>query len=184
MIASIRKFKRGDLNKLLAMYSEFVPKGECQGLPPLTESQTDQWLRRVEEIGSAQFVIEVGRNLVGHAMLCPGPHPKEAELAVFLLQEFRGFGLGKALTLGALHHGCQELQLNRIWLSLRGSNPRALRLFEDIGFHPAKEWDPFTWEVEMERNSQCVQCRRDRCIVYSAKLPLLIEASREKRVSA
>ncbi|HUJ11331.1 MAG TPA: GNAT family N-acetyltransferase [Verrucomicrobiae bacterium] len=183
MIASIRESKRGDREKLLAMYAEFQPKGECQGLPPSTEDKTMEWLRRVEDIGSAQFVIEVGRTLVGHAMLCPGPREKEAELAVFLLQDFRELGLGKALTLGALHHGCKELALDRVWVSIQGSNPRGLRLFEGIGFQPVKEWDPFTWELEMERPSHCVHCKLEGCFLFGAGLPRTMEVPRCKRLT-
>jgi RimJ/RimL family protein N-acetyltransferase len=183
MIASIRQSKRDDLDKLLAMYSEFEPKGECQGLPPSTEAQTAEWLRRVEDIGSAQFVIEVGRSLVGHAMLCPGPHTKEAELAVFVLPDFRERGLGKALTLGTLHHACTHLQLDRVWLSVRGSNPRALRLFEGIGFQPVKEWDPFTWEVEMERPCHCARCKKEGCPVFGVGFPRTMQVPRCKQLT-
>jgi RimJ/RimL family protein N-acetyltransferase len=184
MIASIRQTKRGDFEKLLAMYAEFEPKGECQGLPPSTATQTAEWLRRVEDIGSVQFVIEIGRGVVGHAMLCPGPHKEEAELAVFLLHDFQELGLGKILTLGALHHACKQLQLDRVWLSVQGSNPRALRLFEDVGFQPSKEWDPFTWELEMERRSHCAQCKKDDCLLFGAALPRNVEVSRNKQVTA
>jgi RimJ/RimL family protein N-acetyltransferase len=183
MIASIRQSRPGDLDKLVAMYAGFEPKGECQGLPPSTGAQTTEWLRRVEDIGSAQFIVEVGRSFVGHAMLCPGPQKKEAELAVFLIEDFRELGLGKALALGTLHHGCQQMQLERVWLSVRGSNPRALRLFEDIGFQPVKEWDPFTWEVEMERTSHCAHCKKEGCLLFDARLPRSMEVPRRKRLT-
>jgi RimJ/RimL family protein N-acetyltransferase len=184
MKASLRQVRRGDLDKLLVFYRQFEPKGQFQGLPPLTDTKTADWLRHVEEIGSAQFVVEIGRDIVGHAMLCPGPGKNEAELAVFLRQDCLGLGLGKALTLGTLHHGCKQLQLDRVWLSVQGSNPRALQLFEHIGFRAVKEWDPFTWELEMERPSHCAQCKGERCLVFGAALPRAVEISRRKRLVA
>lgn len=183
MKASLRQIRRGDLDRLLGMYAQFQPKGECQGLPPATEEQTAAWLRGVEEIGSAQFVVEIGRDMIGHSMLCPGPHKNEAELGVFICQDFQGLGFGKALTLGTLHHGCKQLQLDRVWLSVRGSNPRALRLFESIGFRPVKEWDPFTWEVEMERTSHCPQCKCDSCLVFDSTLPRTMEVPQRKQLT-
>jgi RimJ/RimL family protein N-acetyltransferase len=184
MKASLRQVRRGDLDRLLGMYAQFQPKGEFQGLPPSTEAQVAAWLRRIEEIGSAQFVVEIGRDMIGHSMLCPGPHKNVAELSVFLRQDFQGIGLGKALTLGTLHHGCKELQLDRAWVSVQGSNPRALRLFEGIGFRPVKEWDPFTWELEMERPSHCAHCKGDSCLVFGAALPRTVEVPRRKQVTA
>jgi len=175
MIASLRKSQHGDFDKLLAMYGEFEPKQDCQGLPPATREQTVQWLQRVENISSTQFVIVVGRSIVGHAMLCPSPHPREAELAVFVLPDFRGVGLGKALTLGALNCACRELELSRIWVSIRGSNSAALRLFEDLGFHPLNEWDPLTWELQMERLCHCATCKQDACLIFPALLPSTVQ---------
>jgi RimJ/RimL family protein N-acetyltransferase len=182
--AVLRQFQPRDFDRLLAMYDLFVPKGEFQGLPPLTQPQTAGWLRHVCDIGSAQFVIVIGRDLVGHSMLCPGQHKNEAELAVFLQQDLHGLGLGKLLTLGTLRYGCKELQLNRVWLSVQGSNPRALRFFEDIGFRPAKEWDPFTWELEMERPSHCAQCKANQCILFGVTFPRTLEVPKRKSLIA
>jgi RimJ/RimL family protein N-acetyltransferase len=173
--AVLRQFQPRDFDRLLAMYELFAPKGEFQGLPPLTHPQTAAWLRHVCDIGSAQFIIEIGRDLVGHSMLCSGPRQNEAELAVFLLQDLHSLGLGKLLTLGTLRHGCKELKLDRVWLSVQGTNSRALRFFEDIGFRPAKEWDPFTWELEMERPSHCAQCKADQCILFAMTFPRTFE---------
>lgn len=180
----LRQFQPGDFDRLLAMYALFEPKGEFQGLPPPTQPQTAAWLLHVCDIGPAQFVVEIGHNLVGHSMLCPGPRKNEAELAVFLHQNFHGLGLGKLLTLGTLRYGCKQLQLDRVWLSVQGSNPRALRLFEDIGFRSAKEWDPFTWELEMERPSHCAQCKADQCILFGVTFPCTLEVPGRKPLIA
>ncbi|HUK81671.1 MAG TPA: GNAT family N-acetyltransferase [Verrucomicrobiae bacterium] len=184
MKALLRHVQNADLDRLLALYARFEPKGEFQGLPPLTPRQTAEWLRHVRDIGSAEFVIEVARSIVGHSMLCPGPSKSEAEFAVFMRQDFRGLGLGKALTLGTLNYGCKQLQLDRVWLSVQGSNPRALHLFERVGFHSVKKTDPFAWELAMERPSHCVECKGERCLVFGAALPRTLEVTRRRSQAA
>ena len=167
-------FEASDLEKLVAMYGSFEPKGEFQGLPPVTLAQTRAWLSQHMTPGNVHFVVALGSRIVGHAMLCPGPEQNEAELAIFLHQDVRGRGLGRKLLLGALHHGCKEMQLARVWLSVQGSNPTALCLFESAGFKSRKPEDAWQWELDMERPSSCAKCKGKKCAVYSTMLPLRV----------
>jgi RimJ/RimL family protein N-acetyltransferase len=184
MIATMRRMAPNELPTLRAMYEEFEPKGKFQGLPPTTTSQLGEWLHQLEIEHTEHFVIDVDGAIVGHAMLCPGPRTNEAEFAIFVHQDFRALGLGKALTRGALNYGCKTMLLDRVWLSVQGANPCALHLFEAVGFRPIGEDEPLSWEVEMERPSHCAQCLGDQCQIFGAALPCAMSFSRRKRFVA
>jgi len=176
MHATLRAFDEPDSEKLYEMYCQFEPKGEFQGLPPRFDSQIKKWLSQLRERGFYQFVIEVGDRIVGHGMLCPSPRKTEAELAIFLHQDFRGYGLGKKLLLGTLSVGCKKLELERVWLFVTGSNVVALNMFEEVGFRPGRGGDPLAWELELERPSHCAQCRGEKCVIFGAAFPITVEA--------
>jgi N-acetylglutamate synthase-like GNAT family acetyltransferase len=159
------------------MYRQFEPKGEFQGLPPRTASQIKKWLAQLCECGFNQFVIEVGDRIVGHAALCPSQRKTEAELAIFLHQDYRGYGLGKKLLLGTLNFGCKKLELARVWLFVMGSNMVASHLFESIGFRPGRGGDPLAWEIEMDRPSHCTKCKGNKCTIFGGALPITVDAS-------
>jgi RimJ/RimL family protein N-acetyltransferase len=180
MIATLRKLQPADRPKVRAMYATFEPKGRFQGLPPTTAELINDWLRRLERARSAEFVVDVEGGVVGHSMLCPGPKSAEAEFAIFIHQDFRGLGLGKALTRGTLNHGCKILELDRVWLSVQGANPCALHLFESVGFRPVGKHDPLSWEMEMERPSHCAECLGERCQIFGEALPRDVSFRRPK----
>jgi len=165
-----------DCKHLVGMYEEFEPKAEFQGLPPRSTSQIKKWLTQLGELGFFQFVVEVDGRIVGHSMLCPSQRKTEAELAIFLHQEYRGLGFGKKLLLGTLNFGCKTLELHRVWLFVMGSNPIALRLFESVGFRPGRDGDPLAWEIEMERPSHCAKCKGDKCVAFGESFPMTVVA--------
>ena len=174
--ALLRAFDESDSEKLGEMYCQFEPKGEFQGLPPRTASQIREWLSQLCEQGFYQFVVEVEGRIVGHGVLCPSQRKTEAELAIFVHQGYRGHGLGKKLLLGTLNFGCKKLELERVWIFVMGSNSVALRLFEDVGFRASHDGDPLAWEMEMERPSHCVKCKREKCAVFREAFPIIVDA--------
>jgi RimJ/RimL family protein N-acetyltransferase len=180
MKATLRKIEPGDQAGLLAMYEEFDPKGEFQGLPPRSRETTERWLAALREAGDGECVIEVNKRIVGHCLLCLDASRTEAELAIFVHQDFRGLGLGRKLLLGALHHGCKVLQLDRVVLSVQGSNPRAVHLFESVGFRPCGAVHGLQWELEMARLSNCERCKEDRCILFGQSLPMTVTVAKHK----
>ena len=177
MRAILRAYNESDAERLFEMYCQFEPEGEFQGLPPRTVPQIKKWLALIRERGFHQFVIEVGDRIVGHAALCPSQRKTEAELAIFLHQDYRGHGLGRKLLLGALNSGCKKLELARVWLFVMGSNPVALHLFESVGFQPGRHGDPLAWEIEMERPSHCTKCKGNQCVAFGEALPIIVDFS-------
>jgi RimJ/RimL family protein N-acetyltransferase len=165
-----------DYKHLITMYEEFEPKGEFQGLPPRSTSQIKKWLNQLRELGFFQFVVEVDGRIVGHSMLCPSQRKTEAELAIFLHQDYRGQGFGKKLLLGMLNFGCKNLDLHHVWLFVMGSNPIAVRLFESVGFRPGRDGDPLAWEIEMERPSHCAKCKGEKCVAFGGGFPMTVVA--------
>jgi diamine N-acetyltransferase len=170
-----------DWLRVRAMYLEFEPRGAFQGLPPESESRLDNWLDRLCRSGVENFVVDNGERIVGHITLCPDPAKSEAELAIFVHQDWRGLGVGRTLLLGALNYGCKQLELDRVWLSVQGANPVALHLFESVGFRPVGKANPFAWELEMERPSHCAQCKGERCAVFRTVLPLVLRLPKRER---
>src|ERR1039457_1037140 len=139
MQANLRAFHESDAERLFGMYRHFEPKGEFQGLPPRTALQIKKWLTQLCERGFYQFVVELGDRIVGHAALCPSHRRTEAELAVFLQQDYRGYGLGKKLLLGILNFGCKKLELASVWGFVMGSHPVPPLLFYVFGCSPGAE---------------------------------------------
>ena len=172
----LRAFEESDSEKLFEMYCEFEPKGEFQGLPPRHAPQIKKWLNQLREQRFYQFVIEADDRIVGHAALCPSQRKTEAEVAIFLHQDYRGRGLGKQLLLGTLSFGCKKLELARVWLFVMGSNSAALRLFEEVGFQPGRCGDPLAWEIEMERPSHCAKCKGEKCVIFGEAFPMTVGA--------
>ena len=121
-------------------------------------------------------MIEVEGRIVGHGVLCPSQRRTEAELAIFVHQGYRGHGLGEKLLLGTLNFGCKKLELERVWIFVMGSNSVALRLFEGVGFRASRDGDPLAWEMEMERPSHCVKCKREKCPVFREEFPMIVDA--------
>lgn len=178
MDAVLRLYEPADLEKLVAMYAAFEPKGAFQGLPPVTVPQVRAWLADHLGAGNVHFVIALGGRIAGHAMLSSGPEQNEAEVAIFLHQDFRGRGLGRKLLLGALQHGCKQMHLDRVWLSVQGSNPAALHLFESVGFRQSRPADFPQWELDMARPSNCAKCKGQRCAVFAMPLPQRVALKR------
>lgn len=176
MRVTLREMQAGDLERLVAMYETFEPKGEFQGLPPQTTAQIREWLQRLSEPGDRHFIAESGSRVVGHCFLCGGPRANEAELAIFVHQAARGRGVGRTLLLGALNYGCKQLHLARVWLTTLGSNPVAAHLFSSVGFRLSRTDEP-AWELDMERPSNCEKCKGKRCAVFNVVLPVTLSAT-------
>ena len=177
---ALYKLQAEDWRRVWVMYLSFEPKSQFQGLPPTAPEQILLWLQSLQRSGAAQFALAVGERIIGHSMLCPGPLRGEAELAIFLHQKFRGRGLGRRLLLCTLNYGCKQLELSRVWLSVQGANPRAVRLFESVGFRPVGKPSPFAMELEMERPLHCEKCKNEACAIFRERLPQKVHLARDR----
>lgn len=79
------------------------------------------------------FVAEVSGDAVGITILSK-TGASEAEFRIALKADAIGQGLGAAIASLTLAKGFAEMQLVRIHLIVRKSNPRAIRLYQRLGF--------------------------------------------------
>ena len=121
-----------DSEALMAMYDAFYPLAESQGLPPAETKHRRQWIERL--LATAQnFVVWKDEQIVGHSALIADRDKGDSEYIIFVSQDFRNRGLGKALTTMALD-AARSLGLRRVWLTVESYNFRAIKLYRGTGF--------------------------------------------------
>lgn len=142
LAVELRRAAPGDRNALVTMYASFEPKGAAMGLPPRKDPQ--KWLDGL--VGYPNFVACVASRPVGHSVLCTGG--ESAEIAVFVHQDYRGRGLGRAL-LKAMIEEAKRLGVRRVWGIAEFDNIPMLRLAYSLGFTPGE--DPREFSLDMSR---------------------------------
>jgi len=143
--AVIREFRPEDLPKLAEMYRTFEPRGAAKGLPPVRDDKASRWLDYLSSKAGG-LVALVGERMAGHVILAEG-EGREAEMALFVHQDFRNQGLGAALTRAAQEHA-RARGYTRLWLTVSPDNPAAVRVYRKCGFRIIPEkWFP---DHEME----------------------------------
>jgi len=86
--------------------------------------------------GAPQFVARENSSVVGWCDVLPGWHHSRrhcGSLGIGMLPAYRGKGLGRRL-LEACISRAWEAGLTRIELEVREDNPRAIKLYEELGF--------------------------------------------------
>jgi RimJ/RimL family protein N-acetyltransferase len=127
----VRVYSFEDFGALVEMYRSFEPKRVAQGLPPPDVPRIAHWLDHLQNNSHALLAFD-GNMIVAHAILCP-IRKDQVEFTIFVLQDYRGEGLGTLLgklTLAwALDKG-----LSNVFLTTELSNYRAIGLFRKLGF--------------------------------------------------
>ena len=83
--------------------------------------------------GTWIYAVESGNRMIGFSLLS-ATTDEEAEFRIAIHPAWTGRGLGREVTLGTLKTGFRHLNLTAIHLIVRMNNPRALKLYENIGF--------------------------------------------------
>jgi len=86
--------------------------------------------------GAPQFVAREHSSVVGWCDILPGWHHSRrhcGSLGIGLLPPYRGRGLGRRL-LEACVAKAWEVGMTRVELEVREDNPRAIKLYEQLGF--------------------------------------------------
>jgi RimJ/RimL family protein N-acetyltransferase len=121
-----------DGEALRAMYDAFYPLAESQGLPPADTNQRRKWIERL--LATARnFVVWKDDKIIGHSALIADLQRGDSEYIIFVSQEFRNRGMGKALTAMALDTA-RSLGLRKVWLTVESYNFRAIKLYRGTGF--------------------------------------------------
>ena len=134
--------RAGDHPHVAEMYENVFPRKANQGLPPENEKQRRIWLQRIWQ-HAENFLVWKEDAVVGHCSLMADGALRDAEFMIFVLQPFRGKGLGSLLTQAAVDHA-REMNLALVWLTVALSNFRAINLYRKFGFVFAKDmgYDP------------------------------------------
>jgi GNAT superfamily N-acetyltransferase len=142
---TVQRYDEGQHRDALeAMYDAFDPADRAQGIPPTGEQRIADWLDSITGEETVNLVANHGDDVVGHATLVPESE-SAAELAIFVLQEYQGAGIGTQLLETLLGAG-QEADVERVWLSVERWNEPAIALYEKVGFVPS---DTESFEHEM-----------------------------------
>jgi len=121
---------------LVAMYDAFDPADRAQGIPPTGEERIREWVELLVSEGIDVVAEHDGRS-VGHATLVPASDDADGpyELAIFVLGEYQGAGIGTELLRTLLGEG-ERQGVDRVWLSVEPWNRPAIRVYEKVGFEP------------------------------------------------
>jgi ribosomal protein S18 acetylase RimI-like enzyme len=121
-----------DMAELVAMYDRFDPADRAQGIPPVEPPAIERWL---DSILTDDCVNVVGRHedrAVAHATLVPDGE-SGYELAIFVLGEYQGAGIGRSVLETLLGLGAEE-GVERVWLTVERWNDAAMALYRSVGF--------------------------------------------------
>jgi GNAT superfamily N-acetyltransferase len=127
----VREYSSLDLGPLVEMYAGFQPKRVAQGLPPPDVPRITRWLEELQRKSRSLLAAE-GTRIAAHAVLCP-ISSEAVEFTIFVHQDFRGRGLGTALTRRALTFAA-AMGFAQVFLTTELSNYPALRLYKKMGF--------------------------------------------------
>ena len=153
----IREYRPADRQKLESMYATFEPRGQAKGLPPVRDEKARRWLESLGEHAWSliAFPGPGESEIVGHAILAPAPCGGapcgEAELALFVHQDFRNRGIGQALARAAVATAHRR-GVRRVWLAVSPSNRAAVRVYEKCGFRfvPGRQSGDCDMELRLE----------------------------------
>jgi RimJ/RimL family protein N-acetyltransferase len=127
-----RTCEAADFEALRKMYDDFEPKGlEC-GLPPPNDHVRLKWLNHVVSELFNVLAIYKGR-VIGHVALDLSGFCACPEYLIFIQKEFRNLGIGTALS-EVMKKVAEEAGCEKIVLTVRTANSRAIKVFEKVGF--------------------------------------------------
>jgi RimJ/RimL family protein N-acetyltransferase len=122
-----------DRKDLVEMYLAFDPADRAQGIPPTAEKPIRDWVDTLLEDG-LNVVARHDGDVIGHGTLVPDDD-EGYELAIFVLGDYRGAGIGTELIRTLLGHGAAHA-VERVWLSVEPWNRTAIHVYEKVGFEP------------------------------------------------
>jgi GNAT superfamily N-acetyltransferase len=118
-----------------------------------------RWANRAVESVSmplSGYIWEENGEIIGNVSIIPYHRRKRQRIYlianVAVQTDFRRRGIGRALTVAAMHHA-QQRRASAIWLHVREDNTGAVALYEGLGFHERARRT--TWQAAVDRNA-CV----------------------------
>lgn len=137
---SLRKFERRDLdllyvyrNKpevlgLLSRFSVGLSREALDGWFDFHGRQTDELLLAIVETESDRCIGQVGLYQIDHRV-------GKAEFGILIGDErWQSKGIGRTVSEAVFSLAFYDLNLQRIWIEILGSNPRSLTVYKRLGF--------------------------------------------------
>jgi len=139
---NLRYIKVSDTADIIKWRNSLDVKRNLYTQDELTEEQHIGWFKNVVEIGAcSQFIIEHMENNGGWRSAGTvyikniDRQNRKGEFGIFIgEQKFRGKGLASQATKLILAHAFEELQLNRVYLTVFHDNIPAIKAYESAGF--------------------------------------------------
>lgn len=140
----LRSVEEGDAAEMIAFLKQTAGESDNLLRTPeevtLTVPEEEAFIRNLRSDSRSLMVNAVkGGRVIGNASLFPAGRRQRVmhrgETAVVVIREYWGFGLGRAL-MRALIHQAPLLGYERLELTVYADNPRAIRLYESLGFVP------------------------------------------------
>ena len=114
-LTKIRKFKIGDINKILEIEGQAFPK---------TAYSKETFLSYAKNFPDNFIVLETGKDIVGYIIFDMSGHIHSTAIKA----TYRGKGFGKMLFMYALK--CAK---KRLWLEVRSKNSAAIKFYKKLG---------------------------------------------------
>jgi RimJ/RimL family protein N-acetyltransferase len=146
----VRAYEATDFEALHKMYDTFEPKGlEC-GLPPPDHQVRLRWLNYV--VSELFNVLAIYKDrVIGHSALDLLGSPFCPEYLIFIQKGFRNLGIGTALST-IIKKAAEEAGCEKVVLTVRTANRRAIKVFEKVGFAFCGGIDTYRdMELELKR---------------------------------
>ncbi len=137
-----RSLRSRDLNDMLAFANALIREDTFIGLSgqPLTRAEEqkhlDDALKRMKSGDLMHVVVEINGVFAGSAELRRNPMRRKkhvGEIGISLLAAYRNEGIGREL-MNTLIHEAKKKDFRLVELTCFENNPRALHLYEKIGF--------------------------------------------------
>jgi RimJ/RimL family protein N-acetyltransferase len=138
-----------DCASLRRLYDEFEPKECAQSLPPRCPQRRARWIDGFHE-RALNLVAAIGQRVVGHAALLEIEPGERCEYLLFVHQDYQDRGIGTVLSRAACRFA-EEAGYRSLWLTVEASNPRAMRVYQKVGFRKVGALD-----LEMEMRADLV----------------------------
>lgn len=134
----------GQFDGLVEMYEQFDPADRAQGIPPVGEERVRTWLETLVGEDCHNVIATHHEAIIGHATLV-GDGDGAYELAIFVVQDYQGAGIGQELLERLLGYG-ERQGVERVWLTVERWNRPAISLYKKVGFETT---DAQSFEHEM-----------------------------------
>jgi len=128
----LRTGSADDHEPLVEMYLAFDPEDRAQGIPPVREESIRTWIDTLLDEECLNIVATHDGDHVGHATLVPDDG-ESYELAIFVLGEYQGAGIGTYLLEHLLGYAQAE-GVEKVWLTVERWNDPAIALYRKVGF--------------------------------------------------